>query len=168
MSISTLLTADSPSACPICLAFFSGSELTRPLFLGAGLLAVILVVVTWWRFAPPLSPGRARISLGLRIVMVLLLTAALAGFELQTTPQAQSLMIVADLSASTQSAIDVQAAMVQRIVVERTGDDRAGVVSFGRDPQVEVNVSGNPRFVEFQSRPNRNYTDLAAALQLAG
>src|SRR5207302_11123105 len=36
------------------------------------------------------------------------------------------------------------------------------------DPQVEVSVSTNPQFAEFQSRPNPNYTDLAAAMQLAG
>ncbi|HET7419740.1 MAG TPA: VWA domain-containing protein [Candidatus Dormibacteraeota bacterium] len=145
-----------------------GFELTRPLLLGAGAIAVAAVIFTWWRLAPPLPPRRARVSLALRLVIVLLLTGALAGFALQTSPPQQSLMVVADLSASTQSAVDKETALVQKILAERRGDDRAGVISFGRDPQVEVNVSTNPQFADFQTTPNANYTNLAAALQLAG
>ncbi len=145
-----------------------GFELTRPLFVGAGILALVLIVAVWRFFPPPLPPRRARISLGLRTLIVLLLTAALAGFQVQTTPAAQSLLVVADLSASVQSALDSEAAAVRRILQLRQGDDRAGVLSFGRDPQVEVNISTDPQFGEFQSQPNPHYTDLAAALQLGG
>src|SRR5437660_10730909 len=58
--------------------------------------------------------------------------------------------------------------MVRQVMAQRHGTDRAGVVSFGRDPQLEVNVGTDPQFPEFESRPNANYTDLASALQLAG
>jgi uncharacterized membrane protein len=136
--------------------------------LGAGVIALGIVILTWWRLAPPLSPQRARASLGLRILIVLLLTGALSGFAFQTSPDAQSLIVAADLSASTQSALDMQTATVRQIIAERRGNNRAGVLSFARDPQVEVNVSTNPQFSEFQIQPNRNYTDIASALQLAG
>jgi len=145
-----------------------GFELTRPLFLGAGVLALVIIVAIWRLFPPPLPPRRARISLGLRALIVVLLTAALAGFQVQTTPSPQSLLVVADLSASVQSALDSEAAAVRRILQQRKGDDRAGVLSFGRDPQVEVNISRDPQFGEFQSQPNPHYTDIAAALQLGG
>jgi len=145
-----------------------GFDVTRPLLLGAGEVALLVVFLTWWRLAPPLPPARARLSLGLRVVIVLLLTGALAGFEFQTSPPEQSLMVLADLSASTQSAVDKESATVQGVLGARQGADRAGVISFGRDPQVEVNVSTNPQFADFQSRPNPNYTDLASAMQLAG
>jgi hypothetical protein len=145
-----------------------GFELTRPLLLGAGAIALVAVFFTWSRLAPPLAAARARLSLGLRVVIVLLLTGALAGFELQTSPPEQSVMVLADLSASTQSAVDRETAMVRRLLAQRQGKDRAGVVSFGRDPQLEVNVGTDPQFAEFESRPNANYTDLASALQLAG
>jgi uncharacterized membrane protein len=145
-----------------------GFELTRPLFLGAGALAAVLVVLTWWRLAPPLPPGRARLALGLRLAIVLLLTGALAGFEFQTSPPQQSLIVVADLSASTQSAVDKESNLVRQILGERQGANRAGVVAFGRDPQVEVTASTDPQFTDFQTRPNGNYTDIASALQLAG
>lgn len=145
-----------------------GFELTRPLLVGAGVIAAAAVVFIWWRLAPPLPPARARLSLALRLFIVVLLTGALAGFEFQTSPPEQSLIVVADLSASTQSAVDRETAMVQEILAARRGDDRAGVVSFGRDPQVEVTTAVNAQFGEFQSRPNPNYTDIASALELAG
>ena len=145
-----------------------GFELTRPLFLGAGVLALAIIVAIWRIFPPPLPRGRARVSLGLRVLIVLLLTASLAGFQVQTSPTGQSLLVAADLSASVQSALDNEAAAVRRILQQRRGEDRAGVLSFGRDSQVEVNISKDPQFGEFQSQPNPHYTDLAAALQLGG
>ena len=145
-----------------------GFELTRPLFLGAGVLALAIIVAIWRIFPPPLPRGRARVSLGLRVLIVLLLTASLAGFQVQTSPSGQSLLVAADLSASVQSALDNEAAAVRRILQQRRGEDRAGVLSFGRDSQVEVNISKDPQFGEFQSQPNPHYTDLAAALQLGG
>jgi len=145
-----------------------GFDLTRPLFLGVGAIALVVIALIWWRMAPPLSAGRARVSLGLRVFIVLLLTLALAGFQFQSSPDAQSLIIAADRSASTQSALDVSTATVQKILAQRHGNNRAGVLSFGRDPQVEVNISTDPKFTEFQSQPNRNYTDIASALRLGG
>jgi uncharacterized membrane protein len=145
-----------------------GFDFARPLFLGAGLAALAAIVVVWMRLAPPLSPRHARASLGLRALIVLLLTGALAGVELQTTPSAQSLIVVADLSASLQNSRDTELATVQRIIASRQGDNRAGLVSFARDPQVEVNASTDPQFSSFQNQPNPHYTDVASALQLAG
>ncbi|MEP6753581.1 MAG: VWA domain-containing protein, partial [Candidatus Dormiibacterota bacterium] len=145
-----------------------GFELTRPLFLGAGLLALVAIVSIWLRLRPPLARRRARMSLALRILIVVLLTGAMAGFQLQTTPSSQSLIVVADLSASVQSAQDTELATIQRILALRRGDNRAGVVSFGRDPLVELNASTDPQLSGLQSQPNPHYTDIAAALQLAG
>src|SRR5213082_3322624 len=136
--------------------------------MGAGVLALVVIIAVWRFFPPPLPPRRARTSLGLRTLIVLLLTAALAGFQVQTTPSSQSLLVVADLSASVQSALDSEAAAVRRILQQRQGDNRAGVLSFGRDPQIEVNIGKDPQFGEFQSQPNPHYTDIAAALQLGG
>ncbi len=145
-----------------------GFEITRPLFLGAGVVALVVIVAIWRFFPPPLPPRRARVSLGLRALIVVLLTASLAGLQVQTAPSTQSLLVVADLSASVQSALDSEATMVRGILQRRKGDNRAGVLSFGRDPQVEVNISKDPQFGEFQSQPNKNYTDIASALQLGG
>ncbi|HEY9288090.1 MAG TPA: VWA domain-containing protein, partial [Candidatus Dormibacteraeota bacterium] len=145
-----------------------GFEITRPLLVGAGLVAVVVIVLIWRLFPPPLSRGRSRLSLALRLLIVGLLTASLAGLQVNTRPPSQALLVTADLSASVQSSLDSEAGAVRRILQQRQGQDQAGVLSFGRDPQIEVNVSQNPQFGEFQSQPNPNYTDLASALQLGG
>lgn len=145
-----------------------GFELTRPLFLGAGVLALAAILFIWLRLAPPLPPRRALMSLGVRVMIVVLLTGALAGFQFETTPTSQSLVVVADLSASVTSAVDTETATVRKILALRQGDNRAGVISFGRDPLVEVNASTAPYFSDFQTQPNPQYTDLASALRLAG
>jgi uncharacterized membrane protein len=132
------------------------------------MLALLLIVLIWRLFPPPLSLRRARLSLGIRVLVILLLTAAIAGLQVQTTPANQSLLVAADLSASVQSAGDAEATAVRGILQQRHGDDQAGVLTFGRDPQIEVNVGKDPQFGEFQSQPNANYTDMAAALQLGG
>jgi len=146
-----------------------GFELSHPLaLLGLGLLAIAAVLVIWRLMPPPLPRSRARISLGIRILIVLLLVSAIAGLQVQTTPSSQALIVAADLSASVQSALDSEAAAVRQILNARRGQDQAGVLSFARDPQLETSLSTNPQFAEFQSQPNPNYTDLAAALRLSG
>ena len=47
--------------------------------MGAGILALAIIVATWRFFPPPLPRRRARLSLGLRALIVVLLTASLAG-----------------------------------------------------------------------------------------
>lgn len=145
-----------------------GFDFTRPTALLLGLVALGLVALVWWRFPPPLPQLRGRISLGLRILIVALLILSLSGLRLQTTPQAQSLVVAADVSASVETALDEETAMIRQVLSARRGENRAGVLSFARDPQVEIPVSATPQFSEFQNRPNRNYTDVAAALRLAG
>jgi len=145
-----------------------GFELTLPLAVGLGLVAVVGVAITWWRLPPPLPPRRARLSLGLRLAILALLIGALAGLQVQTTPTTQSLVVLADLSASVQGALDSEAGDVRQVLSGRSGEDRAGVITFARDPQLETPVGTSPSFTEFQSRPNPHYTDVAAALRLAG
>ncbi len=146
-----------------------GFELSHPLvLLGLGAVAVAVVLLIWRLMPPPLPRSRARISLGIRVLIVLLLVSAIAGLQVQTTPASQSLMVAADLSASVQGALDSEATAVRQILKARHGDDRAGVLSFAKDPQLETSISTNPQFSEFQSQPNPNYTDIAAALRLSG
>src|SRR5258708_27814769 len=75
-------------------------------------LALLLLVVpalaglVWLRFSPPLSRPRARLSLGLRIVILTLIVLALAGLRLESTPRSQALLILVDRSARVTAAAD--------------------------------------------------------------
>src|SRR5919201_1568976 len=145
-----------------------GFDMTRPAALAADALAILLIIAIWRWSPPPLSRPRARFSLGLRITLLLLLTFARAGLPLEAVPSNQALMVSADLSASTQGALDSEAEAARAILRARHADDPAGVLGFALQPQVEVPIGADSQFAEFQSRPNRDYTDIAAALRLSG
>jgi hypothetical protein len=122
-----------------------GFELTRPLFLGAGVLALLVIMAIWRIFPPPLPPRRARISFGLRALIVVLLTAALAGFQVQTTPSAQSLLVVTDLSASVQSALDSEAAAVRHIPRSKSTSARTPSLASSRASRTRITPTSRPR-----------------------
>ncbi|MHB8507423.1 MAG: VWA domain-containing protein [Candidatus Dormibacteria bacterium] len=142
-----------------------GLALARPLGL-LGLLALVPAVWVWLRLPPPLAPARARVSLALRLALLVLLTLALAGLQLRGLPSDQALVLVVDRSASVTAATDQERAAATGLAALRPPRDSLGVVSFGRDTQVELPV-GEVNFRDFETRPNANYTDAEAALRLA-
>src|SRR2546430_10153542 len=142
-----------------------------PGLLAAGLLAPALAVGVWALLPPPLTSGRSRMCLGLRVGMLLLIVAALAGLSFNRVPGSQALVAVVDRSASVNAGVDQERQAVldlQRDV--RTGD-RLGVVTVGQQAVVEQPPSspslGGPSFTDFSTAPNADYTNLEAGLRLA-
>ncbi len=117
----------------------------------------------------PLLPisRRARLALGVRLVLVMLIALALAGPNLYTSIGREAVVFIADLSASVSSQEAEQAAWIQRALNARHPGDLAGIVVAGRDPLAELAVTADPRFTSFQSIPDRNWTNLAQSLSLA-
>lgn len=130
--------------------------------LGAGLLGAM-----WWRWPPPLSPGRSRVALVLRVLLLTVLVLSLAGVRMSRTPDRRALVAVVDLSDSTRSGTDAAATAVRDLLAAKGPDDLFGVVSFGRNAQVELPPSLRPTFDGFQTRPDGSFSDLGGALELA-
>src|SRR5205085_7731576 len=61
-------------------------SLTHPGLLAAGLLAPALAIAVWALLPPPLTSLRSRLSLALRVGMLLLIVAALAGLSFNRVP----------------------------------------------------------------------------------
>ena len=142
-------------------------DLTRPLGLVA-LLAVVAAVVVWRRLPPPLSRRAARLALGVRCTMLLVVALALSGLQIAHTPSAQTLVAVVDRSASPEGALSGERAQVLALQRALHADDQFGVVSFGHDATVEIPPGQHADFTDFGTQPNPNYTDIAGALRLAG
>src|SRR5437899_9382739 len=102
------------------------------------LVLPVAAVLTWLRFPPPLSRPRARLSLGLRVVILTLVVLALAGLGLQSTPRSQALLVLVDRSASVTAAADQVRDLVQRLAAGRRADDEVGTITFGRDALVDT------------------------------
>ena len=131
------------------------------------LLLLPAMFFAWRLYPPPLRRSRRRFALGIRLVTVLVLVLALAQLRVSTQPQRRVLVAVVDLSASVRASQEQEAQAVRALQSAKGPDDLFGVVTFGRDVQVELAPTLTPDFTDFQTQPDPSYTDMASALQLA-
>ena len=145
-----------------------GIGFTRPLLL-LTLLLLPLLVWAWWRWPPPLPRRRSMLSLGARILLVLLVAMALSGARLSSQPTKRAVVAVVDLSASIKAGggLGTQAAAVRQLAASKGGDDLFGVVTFGHTASVEMPLTTNPEFDSFQTQPDPSFTDIGGAMRLA-
>jgi Ca-activated chloride channel homolog len=147
-------------------------EFTNPLALV--LLALIPAALYFARHSlANLSRLRGNVSLGLRVLILLLIVMSLAGLRVRTASRDLALVFLVDVSASV--AQDTRGPIIDFInsEIDRAGPrDYVSVVAFGREPSVELaptrkEALADWRLQEISSNPPRDYTDIAAALRLA-
>ena len=110
---------------------------------------------------------RGRFILGFRMLLLTLLVLALAVPAVRYTVNRQAVVFVADLSASVQQQRSQVEDFVKQAMKARGSDDKAGIVTIGRDALVEWPVTEEGGFREFQSEVRANNTNLADGLRLA-
>jgi uncharacterized membrane protein len=147
-------------------------ELTNPIALV--LLGLVPVALYLARHSlANLSRLRGALSIVARSMILLMVVLALAGLRVRSTSRDLALIFVVDVSASV--APDEQYDVIDfinREIDRASPRDYLGVVAFGREALVEVTptrkeVLGDWRLAEISSHPERDYTDIAAALRLA-
>jgi uncharacterized membrane protein len=154
------------------------------------LLALIPLVVYWsYRSLAGLGPVRRWVAIGLRCLLILLLSLALAEVRLRHQNENTTVMFLVDRSLSIPAEMDTKVSpdapridlREQRIekfindVVQLRGpehkNDQAGLILFGRRPRLELPPSRAPffnlKFKDVVSNIDGNYTDIAAAMKLA-
>jgi uncharacterized membrane protein len=141
---------------------------SHPLALLLCVPLVALTVVIWRNGYVNLSPRRARVALGIRLALIGAIVLGLAGLSLRLPQSRESVVFVADLSASDRGDQDAMRALINSAAAQRPGDAQAGVIDVGREPLVEQPVSGLHGFDGFQSQVDRDYTNLEGGLELAG
>jgi hypothetical protein len=141
-------------------------ELSHPAWLAALALVAGLVAV-WRRWPAPFSPRQRLWALIARVALVVTLVLALAGPELSYRSSSQTLVVVADRSASTASAQSAETPEVQTLGEDLPARDELGVVSFGQDALVEDPPEHGLQFTGFATSPGGNFTNIESALGLA-
>lgn len=153
------------------------------------LLLVLLpvIVLLGRRSLSGLGPVRRWTAIGLRCLLVLLLTLALAEVRLKHQNENTTVLFLVDRSVSIPEDFDSDDnSPVKRVdrrwervlkfingTVEGRGaghkEDQTGVILFGRRPRVELPPSNSPRlnFQQASSNLDHNYTDISAAIKLA-
>lgn len=143
-------------------------QFTRPLFL---LLLPPLAYYAWWlakHSLADMSRFRARLALGLRLVILTLLVFALAGARLVRNASQQCVVFALDASDSVSKARQSDAlAYVNRALKTMRSDQKAALVVFGGDSSVEFAPSSISKIDHIYSTPDTSNTDLSQALGLA-
>ncbi|HTW09757.1 MAG TPA: hypothetical protein VME46_19800 [Acidimicrobiales bacterium] len=140
-------------------------ELDHPAWLAA-LVVLGGFVLVWRRWPGPFGVAQRRASLAVRAGLFGALVLALAGPSLLLPAGSQTLVVVADRSASTARAQAGEANEVGQLAVALPARDQMGVVSFGQDALVEDPPEHRLAFSGFATSPNANFTDIADALRL--
>lgn len=144
------------------------------------LLLLALVPLMWWfsfRRLAALGPIRRLAAIGLRTAVLVLFIFALADVQMVRISDRLTVIYLLDQSLSIPGdpsrPPDCRRAMIDyvntEILAQRRGEDRAGVIVFGRDAAIEIppfddNVQMS-RMIESSLDPE--YTNLAAAMRLA-
>jgi uncharacterized membrane protein len=125
------------------------------------LLALPLgAAVWWWRPA-------SRATAVLRVVLLLLVLLALAGFAIQLPSRSGAVIAVNDRSLSMpQNAAANERELVQALDKKRGSESRLGVVSFGRAAEIELLPEGG-RFSQFRMRPSQDGSNLHDGIETA-
>jgi Mg-chelatase subunit ChlD len=107
-------------------------------------------------------------SLALRSILLILITAALAGIQLRLRADMLTAVFVMDVSDSISEAEQARGeAFIRQAVQEMPPGDKAAVVVFGEDALVERLASNDRLLPTLTSVPISTRTDIASALQLA-
>ena len=135
-------------------------------------LLVLLPIVWWlairsWAFLP--ARGRL-LSLILRTSIVSLVVTSLAGPAVPRQMDGTAVVFAVDQSASMSEEMRREAdTWVQEALRNMGGRDRAAVVTFGRDPQIERGLSDEPSFT-FAGPPtddSANATGVERAMRIS-
>ncbi|HEU5001294.1 MAG TPA: VWA domain-containing protein [Actinomycetota bacterium] len=144
-------------------------QLAHPALGAVAFLAPVAAVAIWLAMPPPLSRRRGRLSLGIHLLVLLLLAAAIGGLAFARAPHAQSLVAVVDRSASTAGGAQQETEAVAALQRTLTGANELGVVTTGEQALVEqppAPAGAAPAFTTFQTSPDADFTDLEAGLRL--
>ena len=137
------------------------------------LLLLILVPVVWqfsFRGLAALGFGRRLLSLTLRSLVLLLFILALAEMQIVHTNDRLTVIYLLDQSLSIpahrrQEMVDYVNAGIEK---HRDGEDRVGVIVFGREASIEIPPFDDDVLLnQVESTVDPEFTDLARAMRLA-
>lgn len=134
------------------------------------LLLLLLIPVVWlarmsWS---AVSPAKAWGSLALRVLVVLLLAAALSQPTLVKRGEGLTLLVLADRSDSIPLPLRQRSdAWAQSLIEAKEKDDRVGTIVFGRDVQILSPADPASIVPQLEYTGDSTATDLAGALRQA-
>jgi uncharacterized membrane protein len=134
------------------------------------LLAPALLWVCWfaWKSDVEAAPWRKAVSFGLRVLLVLMLVFALAGFQLLKPVEGMNVFFALDRSESIPFAQqEAGREYINAAFKRKQRQDRAGVIVFGNEASIENTPNELLDLHKIQAVVGTERTDIAAAIRLA-
>ncbi len=159
--------------------FVASIDLLQPAWLG---LLVLIPLIVFFSFRSLAGLGRVRrwIAIGLRCLLVLLLTLALAEPHARRPNPNMTVLFLWDRSLSIPQELvgdrDVREERIKQFISDAVAQrgpgrdgDKTGVIVFGREPRLELPPDSVPQLTlhKILSRLDDTHTNIAAALKLA-
>ncbi len=139
----------------------------RPQALLLLVLAVAFLLIRRWSLRG-LTRGRDRLVLALRLVVLVLLVASLAGPLALNSPDSSAVAFLVDVSESVTPEQRRQAAeWLRRALAGKGPHDQAEVIAFAGEALIEQPLGPDGVSPDLASTPRADQTDLAAAIRLA-
>ncbi|TMN23219.1 VWA domain-containing protein [Lentibacillus cibarius] len=143
-------------------------QVEHPLWL-FGFIPVAIVLYLYWRSNTRLTGGRKIVLTVLRALIFTLVIVALAGVQMRWSVEQVDSAIVVDRSHSMMEKEQTVLSQINDALEDKAPEDKAGVISTGREAVVEKPLSDHVRGIQsFETDTNRSYTNLASGLQLGG
>ncbi len=133
------------------------------------LLVPALAWTFWlaWRSDASLTRWRRWASTSLRVLVVLLLVAAVAGLQWRRLQEGMNVFFVLDRSDSIPSGLQEEAReRANRMARGKKPDDRAGFLIFGGDAALETEAREAAEAEKIQAVVDAERTDISAAIRL--
>ena len=143
-------------------------QFTQPLYLLLAIPAVYFILRLSKQSLADMSKFRFKLSVALRVFIILLLILALAGARMVRNISQQCVVFVMDVSDSIpKSKQDTALAYINRTLKTMKGEQKVGLIVFGGDASVELAPCSANKINKIYSVPNTSQTDISQALGLA-
>lgn len=155
------------------IRFWGSLDWLHPEYLLLAPISLLILFVLEWRAKgrrDVVKLGRVRTWLLFftRSTLILLLVFALAGLCIARSDNTVSVLFCLDRSASMERAKQEWALdWIRQAMSEMEPDDRAGVLVFGSDSNIEVPLQTRPELLEPRALVDKEFTNLAGVLRLA-
>lgn len=134
------------------------------------LLLIPLILIFFYYFRDALksmNKEKARTILGVRSTIAILLILALAGMSIKTYVDSTATIFAVDLSDSTRNSQEVFRRFIEESLKHTTKKDKVGIVTFGKNGEVELPLRENIDAVEFQTKPGAGLSNIENGLRMA-
>ncbi|MCM1024934.1 MAG: VWA domain-containing protein [Roseburia sp.] len=156
------ITAESASA-----GLSGGEGLVKRRLRNLLLALILILLAAEWVLYVRQTGSRSRFYFGVRAAVVLLLILALTGFSINKRDGSNTTIFLADISNSNEQNLQEMEEYLGRVIGQMPGDNRYGIVTFGKNSLVEQFLTDERRFSHIMSLPDKSATNFEEAVSRA-